>query len=110
MLEEALNYLISAAGLGAVAYMVLHWLDLHWLWFSELRSDLKRGFSLVSSFLLGAAVGVPAFLFLVALGATGPPGTWQDWSRLIFTWGMGAVAGAQGYHARELVPPVANGE
>ena len=59
---------------------------------------------------LEAEVQVVKPELLVALGATGPPGTWQDWSRLIFTWGMGAVAGAQGYHARELVPSVANGE
>lgn len=102
-LVEALNYLISASGLGALAYMVLHWLDTHWPWYSLMRSDLKRVFSLAAGFLLGAATGSVAYLLLIWMGATGPPGSPQEWADLLAIWGFAATAGAQGYHGRELV-------
>jgi len=103
-LDEALSYLISAAGLGALAYMLLHWLDLHWPWYALLRSDLKRLFSLAAGFVMGAAVGYCAYLGLVWLRALGPPADAQEWARLLCGWGFAATAGAQGYHARELDP------
>lgn len=103
-LDEALLWLVSASGLGAVAYIVMHWLELNWPWFTMLRSDMKRLVTIGMGGVIGVIVGWLATVLLILLSAAQPPGGWQEWARLLWTFGWAAAVGAQGVHSRELVP------
>jgi membrane associated rhomboid family serine protease len=87
---EALAVLLANGGIGVACSRLLEWLETSWLWFKDLRPDLKRAATFIITVLTAVIIGGLATWAQVLMDYAPPPPTWRAWVEVLFKIASGA--------------------
>lgn len=98
-LIEFIAWLLGSGGVGYVCSRLLEWCDTYWVWFKDLRADLKRlaTFTMIAG--TATLIGTLAIVLESYMNYAAIPETPQAWIERLFVIAATAIVSSQVTHA-----------